>query len=100
MATWEEIYKKKVMKASQAIRKIKTGAPRIFIGTGCGQPQSLVEELANPDNDIVDAEIYHLLTQGVAPYLQLFSCSQCQGRDYQRPGRLYPDFPFGNSPAV
>ncbi len=70
MATWEDIYKKKVMKASQAIRMIKTGAPRIFIGTGCGQPQTLVEELANPNNDIVDAEIYHLLTQGAAPYIK------------------------------
>jgi len=70
MATWEDIYKKKVVKVSQAIRMIKTGAPRIFIGTGCGQPQTLVEELANPNNDIVDAEIYHLLTQGVAPYIK------------------------------
>ncbi|MGD2086911.1 MAG: GNAT family N-acetyltransferase [Candidatus Aminicenantes bacterium] len=70
MATWEDIYKKKVMKPAQAIRMIKTGAPRIFIGTGCGQPQTLVEELANPNNDIVDAEIYHLLTQGVAPYIK------------------------------
>ena len=70
MATWEEIYKKKVKKATQAIRMIKTGGPRIFIGTGCGQPQLLVEELAGDYNDIVDAEIYHLLTQGVAPYIE------------------------------
>ncbi|MCK5055707.1 MAG: GNAT family N-acetyltransferase [Candidatus Aminicenantes bacterium] len=70
MGTWEEIYKKKKKKAAQAIRLIKTGGPRIFIGTGCGQPQLLVEELAGDNNDIVDAEIYHLLTQGVAPYIE------------------------------
>jgi acyl-CoA hydrolase/GNAT superfamily N-acetyltransferase len=70
MASWEEIYKKKVMKATKAIRLIKKGGPRIFIGTGCGQPQLLVEELASDNNDIVDAEIYHLLTQGDAPYIE------------------------------
>ena len=70
MATWEEIYKKKVKAATQAIRMIKQGGPRIFIGTGCGQPQLLVEELSGPKNDIVDAEIYHLLTQGTAPYIE------------------------------
>jgi acyl-CoA hydrolase len=57
------------MKVTQAIRMIKRGGPRIFIGTGCGQPQLLVEELAGPNNDIFDAEIYHLLTQGYAPYI-------------------------------
>ncbi|MBD3321764.1 MAG: GNAT family N-acetyltransferase [Chitinivibrionales bacterium] len=70
MASWEDIYKKKIMSAQQAIRTISTGGPRIFVGTGCGQPQLLVEELAGPGNDIVDAEIYHLLTQGIAPYIR------------------------------
>ncbi|MBD3344439.1 MAG: GNAT family N-acetyltransferase [Chitinivibrionales bacterium] len=69
MASWEEVYKKKIMTAQHAIRMINAGGPRIFIGTGCGQPQLLVEELASPNNDIIDAEIYHLLTQGVAPYI-------------------------------
>lgn len=69
MASWEETYKKKQMTARQAIGKIKPGA-RIFVGTGCGQPQGLVEELVREDNQIVDAEIYHLLTQGVAPYIE------------------------------
>jgi acyl-CoA hydrolase/GNAT superfamily N-acetyltransferase len=56
------------MTASQAIQKIKPG-DRIFIGTGCGQPQMLVEALVSEKNEIVDAEIYHLLTQGSAPYI-------------------------------
>ena len=63
MATWEDIYKKKVMKPAQAIRMIKTGAPRIFIGTGCGQPQTLVEELANPNNAIKATEVKEMLDQ-------------------------------------
>ena len=70
MATWQDIYIKKTMNATKAIRLIKTGGPRIFIGTGCGQPQLLVEELSSANNDIIDAEIYHLLTQGAAPYIE------------------------------
>lgn len=68
MPAWEELYRKKQMTAKQAIRKIRPG-DRIFVGTGCGQPQMLVDELVSSDNDIVDAEIYHLLTQGSAPYI-------------------------------
>jgi acyl-CoA hydrolase/GNAT superfamily N-acetyltransferase len=68
MTAWQELYKNKLMTASQAIQKIRPG-DRIFIGTGCGQPQMLVEALVSGSNEIVDAEIYHLLTQGTAPYI-------------------------------
>jgi acyl-CoA hydrolase/GNAT superfamily N-acetyltransferase len=66
---WKEQYNSKLMTASQAIQKIHPG-DRIFIGTGCGQPQMLVEALVSEQTDIVDVEIYHLLTQGSAPYIQ------------------------------
>ncbi len=69
MPAWEQLYKSKIMEASQAIHKIKPG-DRIFIGTGCAQPQTLVDELASDRNDIVDAEIYHLLAAGDAPYVR------------------------------
>jgi acyl-CoA hydrolase/GNAT superfamily N-acetyltransferase len=65
---WKELYKSKLTTAPQAIQKIRPG-DRIFIGTGCGQPQMLVEALVSEKNEIVDAEIYHLLTQGNAPYI-------------------------------
>jgi len=68
MSHWKEIYPKKLATGSQAIRMIQPGS-RIFIGTGCGQPQLLVEELVKSSDGIVDAEIYHLLTHGVAPYM-------------------------------
>jgi len=54
---------------------IESGA-RIFIGTGCGQPQILVEELVSEKNNIQDTEIYHLLTQGNAPYIQKEYCDK------------------------
>jgi acyl-CoA hydrolase/GNAT superfamily N-acetyltransferase len=70
MPAWEELCKSKMMGAQQAIGgRIKPG-DRIFIGTGCGQPQLLVEELVSDHNEIVDAEIYHLLTSGDAPYIR------------------------------
>ncbi|MEJ2306167.1 MAG: acetyl-CoA hydrolase/transferase C-terminal domain-containing protein [candidate division WOR-3 bacterium] len=75
MPNWRELYKNKLKTASQAIKTIESGS-RIFIGTGCGQPQLLVEELTNEKNDIQDAEIYHLLTQGNAPYIQKEYCDK------------------------
>ena len=47
---------------------------RIFIGTGCGQPQHLLDELvryteAHP-KAFFDAEVLHVWTLGVAPYLK------------------------------
>jgi acyl-CoA hydrolase/GNAT superfamily N-acetyltransferase len=65
---WNELYKTKLMTAAQAIQKIRPG-DRIFIGTGCGQPQMLVESLVKDNSEIADAEIYHFLTQGEAPYI-------------------------------
>ena len=45
---------------------------RIFIGTGCGEPQFLVAELVNYVNNnpkaFIDAELIHIWTLGVAPY--------------------------------
>jgi acyl-CoA hydrolase/GNAT superfamily N-acetyltransferase len=69
MPNWQARYKRKTKDASQAIKMIKPGS-RIFIGTGCGQPQLLVDELVSEKNNIEDAEIYQFLTQGKAPYIQ------------------------------
>jgi len=42
----------------------------IFIGTGCGQPQHLVNALVEHARHVVDAHIIHLLTMGSAPYAE------------------------------
>ncbi|MCJ7444005.1 MAG: GNAT family N-acetyltransferase [Methanotrichaceae archaeon] len=45
---------------------------RIFIGTGCGEPQYLVQALVNfvksKPKAIFDAELIHVWTLGIAPY--------------------------------
>lgn len=64
---WTEKYKGKVGNAASAMKLIKSGNS-IFIGTGCGQPQHLVEFIVEHSSHIYDAHVVHLLTMGAAPY--------------------------------
>jgi len=64
---WKEKYKDKMGNATSAVKLIKSGNS-IFIGTGCGQPQHLVDALVKHSSHIYDAHIVHLLTMGTAPY--------------------------------
>jgi len=64
---WKLKYKDKKGTAPAAMKLIKSGYS-IFIGTGCGQPQHLVNALVEHSSKIYDAHIVHLLTMGTAPY--------------------------------
>lgn len=64
---WKEKHKDKISNAAVAMKLIKPGNS-IFIGTGCGQPQHLVNTLVECSKEIYDAHIVHLLTMGSAPY--------------------------------
>ncbi|MFC1677079.1 GNAT family N-acetyltransferase [Planctomycetota bacterium] len=64
---WKEKYSEKLAKAPVAMKLITSGNS-IFIGTGCGQPQHLVDALVEYSSHIYDAHIIHLLTMGAAPY--------------------------------
>ena len=66
MKEWQDHHKKKILTAAQAIKKIKRGS-RIFLGTGCGVPYNLVQELAKNADQMADNEIVHLLTLGDTP---------------------------------
>jgi acyl-CoA hydrolase/RimJ/RimL family protein N-acetyltransferase len=66
MDDWTQKYKSKILTSAQAIKKIRRGS-RIFLGTGCGVPYHLVQELANHANQMADNEIVHLLTLGDTP---------------------------------
>jgi len=63
---WTQKYKSKILTASKAIKKIRRGS-RIFLGTGCGVPYHLVQELATHADQMADNEIVHLLTLGDTP---------------------------------
>jgi len=64
-------YKEKFLSVESIFKKIHLG-DRIFISTACGEPQHLVNSLvkfveSNP-KALMDSEVMHVWTLGVAPY--------------------------------
>jgi acyl-CoA hydrolase len=66
---WTKRYEDRVGTAAAATKMIRPGAT-IFIGTGCGEPEHLVQAMVEHSDHIYDAEIVHLLTRGIAPYVE------------------------------
>ena len=64
---WRERYKEQLVSRETALSWIPRGA-RIFVGSACGEPQFLVEGLTELSPNMIDTEILHILTLGVAPY--------------------------------
>jgi len=65
---WRERYSDKVAAEEEAVRSVRHGQ-RVFIGSGAGEPQVLVEALS-ARNDLSDTEVVHILTLGIAPYAE------------------------------
>ncbi|HIJ55948.1 MAG TPA: acetyl-CoA hydrolase, partial [Deltaproteobacteria bacterium] len=51
---------KKTMTAGQAVSKIDRGS-RVFIGTGCGEPQHLIRAMVKDDH-LQDIMVYQMLS--------------------------------------
>jgi acyl-CoA hydrolase len=66
--TWMEEYKRKLMKAHDAVRCVESGM-RVYIQGGCAEPEALVEALMERAPYVRDVEIVHMLTFGTAPYV-------------------------------
>ncbi len=64
-------YAEKFVPESRIFSHIHPGSG-IFIGTGCGEPQylvrSLIEYVQTHPKALLDAEVFHVWTLGVAPY--------------------------------
>jgi acyl-CoA hydrolase/GNAT superfamily N-acetyltransferase len=67
LISWRGDYQKKSMTAERAIRLIRRGH-RVFIGSGCGEPQHLVRALESMVAQLADLEILHLLSLGKTSY--------------------------------
>lgn len=71
LQTMKEQYPQKFVTLREAFRHVHRG-DRIFVGTGCGEPVYLVKALIHYAEEqpkaLVDAEILHIWTLGVAPY--------------------------------
>ncbi len=62
---WADRYVEKLATAAEAIAKIKSGQ-RVFIGSGCGEPQRLVQALCDNANHFSGLEIVRLLGRETA----------------------------------
>ncbi len=65
---WRERLSSKITTAEEASVVVRAGQ-RVFIGSGAGEPQTLVEALSARE-DLRDTEIVHILTLGVATYAE------------------------------
>jgi acyl-CoA hydrolase len=63
---WQGPFADKITTAEHAVEVVRPGQ-RVFVGSGAGEPQTLVEALSARE-DITDTEIVHILTLGVATY--------------------------------
>ena len=57
----------KVVSAKDAVSKIKKGS-RVFIGTGCGEPQHLIKAMVE-DRSLQDIMVYQMLSWTLARYV-------------------------------
>jgi acyl-CoA hydrolase len=56
-----------VVNATEAISKIKNGS-RVFIGTGCGEPQHLIKAMVD-DSNIQDILVYQMLSSTLSRFI-------------------------------
>ncbi|MFX1325217.1 MAG: acetyl-CoA hydrolase/transferase family protein, partial [Promethearchaeota archaeon] len=66
---WKEKWKDKEVSAEDAINKIVAGN-RVFIDSGCSEPQLLTAELIKQSDKLIDTEILHFLTIGSEKYFK------------------------------
>lgn len=71
---WQKKYNDMLTTPAKAAARIKSGQ-RVFVGTGCGEPVTLVQAMTDRAGSLADVEIVQLLTKGDAPYTQ----AKCTG---------------------
>ncbi|MFA6471819.1 MAG: acetyl-CoA hydrolase/transferase C-terminal domain-containing protein, partial [Candidatus Latescibacterota bacterium] len=62
----QKVYESRICTVENAFQKIKPGN-RIFIGTGCAEPQYLVNNMIHFPQNFSDSEILHLISLNTAP---------------------------------
>lgn len=64
---WQRYCSHKLITAEEAVTKIKRGS-RVFIGTGCGEPQHLIRAMVN-DLSLQDIMVYQMLSSTLSTYI-------------------------------
>ena len=67
---WADSYRQKLDDAAGAVARIRPGQ-RVFIGSSCGEPQHLVQALANKARGLSDIEVVRLLSLEPTPLSQI-----------------------------
>jgi acyl-CoA hydrolase/ribosomal protein S18 acetylase RimI-like enzyme len=79
--TWSTLYESKKTTAKQALKALRRG-DRIFIGSGCGEPQHLVGELESAMEGLADLEILHILSLGKSRYTDACFHEKCRLKSF------------------
>jgi len=66
---WRSAYEAKKLSAEKALRVIRSGH-RVFIGSGCSEPQHLAQHLEEIIPNLADLEILHILSVGKTRYTE------------------------------
>lgn len=74
---WADDYVHKKRSVEDAVKKIQSGQ-RVFIGSYCGEPQSLVSGLAKISSKLSDVEIIRLMSRETIPLTQIADRSKDQ----------------------
>jgi len=64
---WREEYRNKCMDAAQALEAVRSG-DRVWLNSGCGVPEPLVDAMVAQAFRLRDVEIVHEITMGSAAY--------------------------------
>lgn len=81
LLAWRQTYEGKNSTAARAYRKLRRGH-RIFIGSGCGEPQHLVRTLEEEIPKLADLEILHILSVGPHHYTDAAFRDQCRLKSF------------------
>jgi acyl-CoA hydrolase/GNAT superfamily N-acetyltransferase len=78
---WYSLYESRRTTAEKALRSIKRGN-RVFIGSGCGEPQHLVSALEELIPRLADLEILHILSVGKTRYTDAKFFEMCRLKSF------------------
>jgi acyl-CoA hydrolase/RimJ/RimL family protein N-acetyltransferase len=78
---WKALYESKKDTAERALRALRRG-DRVFIGSGCGEPQHLVRGLEDAMEYLADLEILHILSLGKSRYTEAGFHEKCRLKSF------------------
>ena len=65
---WQHRYAQKIVDAQEAVSRIMRGS-RVFIGTGCGEPQHLIRAMVK-DERLQDIMVYQMLSSTLSQFVE------------------------------